>query len=45
MQTCTLANTYRVEDEHLAEQMDNFVIAVAREAVEDRRVGLMVRSA
>jgi len=37
--------TYGVENEHLAEEMHNFMITVAGEAVEYRRVGLMMRAA
>jgi len=37
--------TYGVENEHLAEEMHNFMITVAGEAVEYRRVRLMMRAA
>ena len=33
--------TYRVEDEHLTQEMDNFMITVTREAVQYCRVGLV----
>jgi len=33
--------TYRVENEHLTEEVDNFMITVIGEAVKYRKVGLM----